>query len=145
MTTKRDRYTLHFVIEDINCMYVDITISNYIELLNKKMCSYCFVNCFSQTKQTTRDDVHHDEKAELPDNLKHSKCERGDLAKQGGSLPPIHFIRPKAKSHKEVATMAIYTSHEVKEEFTKYAGGNTKLAVMHIWLFKSILEMQLLQ
>ena len=71
-------------------------------------------------------------KAELPDELKHSKCEKGDLAKQGGGIPPIHFIHPKANLDKEATTAVICTSREVKEEFTKYSGGNTKLAVAHV-------------
>ena len=58
-------------------------------------------------------------KAELPDNLKHSECKRGDLAKQGGRIPPIHFIHPKANLDKEAMTAAIYTSRKVKEEFSK--------------------------
>ena len=79
-------------------------------------------------------------KAELPDDLKHSKCKRGNLAKQGGGIPPIRFIHPKANLDKEAATAAIYTLREVKEEFTKYSGGDTKLAVVHVWLFKSIID-----
>ena len=51
--------------------------------------------------------------AQLPDNLKHSKCKRGNLAKQGGGLPPIHFIHLKAKSDKERALVAIFTSRNV--------------------------------
>ena len=78
--------------------------------------------------------------AKLPDDLKHSKCKRGDLAKQGDRIPPIHFIRRKATLDKEAATATIYTLCKVKEEFTKYSGSNTKLAVMHIRLFKSILD-----
>ena len=39
-----------------------------------------------------------------------------------------------------MATVVIYTLHEVKEEFTKYSGGYTKLAIMHIQLFKLILN-----
>ena len=34
----------------------------------------------------------------------------------------------------------IYISCNVKEDFTKYSGGNTELAIMHIRLFKSILD-----
>ena len=71
-------------------------------------------------------------KAELPDNLKHSECERGDLAKQGGRIPPIHFVRPKANLDKEAATAVICTLCKVKEEFTKYSGGDTELAVAHV-------------
>ena len=51
------------------------------------MHSSCFINCFLQTKQTTRDDVQHDKKAKLLDNLKHKECKGGNLTKQGGSLP----------------------------------------------------------
>ena len=36
--------------------------------------------------------------------------------------------------------MAIYTLREIKEEFTKYASGDTKLTVTYIWLLKSILK-----
>ena len=36
--------------------------------------------------------------------------------------------------------MAIYTSCEVKEEFSKYSGSNIKLAIVHIRLFKLILK-----
>ena len=79
-------------------------------------------------------------KAELPDNLKHSKSERGNLAKQGGCLPPIHFIHLKVKFDKDPVTTVIYTLCNAKEEFTKYSDGNTKLAVVHVWLFKSILD-----
>ena len=57
-------------------------------------------------------------KAELPDDFKHSKCKRGNIAKQGGSLPLIQFIHPKAKSDKKVATATIYTLRNVKEEFS---------------------------
>ena len=71
-------------------------------------------------------------KAELLDDLKHSECKRGNLAKQGGGIPPIRFICPKANLDKEATTATIYMSHEVKEEFTKYSSGNTKLAVMHV-------------
>ena len=71
-------------------------------------------------------------KAELLDNLKHSKCKRGNLAKQGGGIPPICFVHLKANLDKEAATAAIYTLHEVKEEFTKYSGNDTKLAVVHV-------------
>ena len=71
-------------------------------------------------------------KAELPDDFKHSKCKSGDLAKQGGGIPPNRFIHPKANLDKEATTAAIYTSCEIKEEFTKYSGGNTELAVVHI-------------
>ena len=59
-------------------------------------------------------------KAKLLDNLKHSKCKRGDLAKQGGCLLPICFVHLKAKTNKEVATVAIYTSRGIKEEFSKF-------------------------
>ena len=69
-------------------------------------------------------------KAELPDALKHSKFKRGNLAKQGGGLPPICFIQPKAESNKEAATAAIYTSCEVKEKIIKYVSGDTELAVV---------------
>ena len=79
-------------------------------------------------------------KAELPDDLKHSKYKRGDLAKQGGGIPPFCFVHPKANLDKEAATAAIYTLREVKEEFTKYSGGDTKLTVAHVWLFKSIID-----
>ena len=79
-------------------------------------------------------------RAELPDNLKHSECERGDLAKQGGRIPPIRFVCPKANLDKEAMTAMIYMSHDVKEEFTKYSSGDTVLAIVHIWLFKSILD-----
>ena len=54
-------------------------------------------------------------KAKLPDDLKHSKCERDDLAKQGGRIPPICFVHPKANSNKEAATAVIYTLREAKE------------------------------
>ena len=47
-----------------------------------------------KTQETTSDRMT--KKAKLPDNLKHSECERGDLAKQGGGIPPICFVRPKA-------------------------------------------------
>ena len=79
-------------------------------------------------------------KAKLPDNLKHSECKRGNLAKQGGRIPPIRFICLKANLDKEAMTTAIYTSHEVKEEFTKYSSSDTKLAVAHVRLFKSIID-----
>ena len=71
-------------------------------------------------------------KAKLPGNLKHSKCERGDLTKQGGGLPPTCFIHLKANSDTEVATVAIDMLREVKEEFSKYSGVNIELTVMHI-------------
>ena len=34
----------------------------------------------------------------------------------------------------------VATSRDIKEEFNKYAGGDTELAIMHVCLFKSILE-----
>ena len=79
-------------------------------------------------------------KAELPDNLKHSECKRGDLVKQGGRIPPIRFVHLKANLDKEATTAMIYTSCKVKEEFTKYSGGDTKLTVVHVRLFKSVLD-----
>ena len=78
--------------------------------------------------------------AELPDDLKHSECNRGNIAKQGGRIPPICFIHPKANLDKEAATAAIYMSREVKEEFTRYSGGNTELAIAHVRLFKLIID-----
>ena len=77
-------------------------------------------------------------KAKLPDDLKHSKCKRGKLVKQGVSLQPVHIIHLEATSDKEAATMAIYTSCRVKEDFLKYSGGNTELAIVHVCLFKLI-------
>ena len=91
--------------------------------------------------QNTRNNVKEmTKKAKLPDNLKHSECKRGDLAKQGGGIPPIRFVHPKTTLDREAATAAIYMSREVKEEFTKYSGGDTELAVAHVWLFKSIID-----
>ena len=55
--------------------------------------------------------------------------QESDIAKQGVGLPPINFVFLKAKYNKEVATVEIYTSHKVKEEFTKYSIGNTKLTI----------------
>ena len=52
----------------------------------------------------------------------------------------ICFIHPKAKSNKETSMGAIYMSHDVKEEFTKYTIDNMELTIVHICLFKSILE-----
>ena len=95
---------------------------------------------FLQTKQTTRDDFHHDKKAKLLDNLKHSECKRGNLAKQGGGLLPICFVHLKAKSDKEAAMVTIYMLHDIKEEFMKYAVSNMELIVEHICLFASIFE-----
>ena len=59
---------------------------------------------------------------------------------QGGGIPQIRFICPKANLDNEATFAAIYMSRNVKEEFTKYSGSNTKLTVVHVLLFKLIVE-----
>ena len=121
-------------------MYLDTTKTKYVELLNKKCVAHALIIVFHKQGEPQGTIVNHDKKAELLDNLKHSECKRGNLAKQGGGIPPICFIHPKANLNKEAATATIYTLHEVKEEFLKYSSGITKLAIMHVWLFKLIID-----
>ena len=90
---KKERYDLLFVIRDINCMYLDTTISNYIELLNKKMHSSCFVNCFLQTKQTTRDDIHHDKKGQATGQSQAQQVQERQPSK-AGRQSPANLLHP---------------------------------------------------
>ena len=75
----------------------------------------------------------------VPTDLKHSECERGDPAKNGGA-PPIRFVVETLASKEDAPTASIYTSEEVKETFHKFKEGSAEEMIEHVRTFWEIIR-----
>ena len=75
----------------------------------------------------------------VPTDLKHSECERGDPAKNGGA-PPIRFVVETLASKEDDPTASIYTSEEVKETFHKFKEGSAEEMIEHVRTFWEIIR-----
>ena len=75
----------------------------------------------------------------VPTDLKHSECERGDPAKNGGA-PPICFVIETLASKEDAPTASIYTSEEVKETFHKFKEGSAEEMIEHVRTFWEIIR-----
>ena len=76
--------------------------------------------------------------ASLPEDLKHTECERTDVSKNGGA-PPVRTV-PDEVSDADPQTVSIYTSEDVKEQFHKFDGGSQERAIIHTATFFEIIN-----
>ena len=76
--------------------------------------------------------------ASLPDDLKHSECERTDVSRNGGD-PPVRTVPDKSDEDTDPQMTCIYTSPDVKEQFSKFSGGSQELALIHVATFYEII------
>ena len=96
---KKERYDLLFVVRDINFMCLDTTIANYVEFLITKMRSSWFVNCLLQTKQTTRNNVHHDKKGQAPGQSQAQQMQdvQPSKARRRFTTDPLHLSKSQVQ------------------------------------------------
>ena len=76
--------------------------------------------------------------ASLPDDLKHSECERTDVSRNGGA-PPVRTVPDKSNEDSDPQMTSIYTSTNVKEQFSKFSGGSQEQALIHVATFYEII------
>ena len=77
--------------------------------------------------------------ASLPDDLKHSECERTDVSRNGGA-PPVRTVPDKSDEDSDPQMTSIYTSPDVKEQFSKFDGSSQELALIHVATFYEIID-----
>ena len=75
----------------------------------------------------------------FPSNLKWADCERGIVSKLGGN-PPICLVPTVSKEDKDRATTTIKLGDTLKDTYPKFAGGDAKSAIRHVFMFLNLVK-----